>query len=209
MAFSGIFKLAMLFLLFFSFPVHAAQKTLMVFGDSLVAGYGLPVDQSFPAQLEKKLRENDCDVKVINAGVSGETTAGALSRLEWSLQDNPDYIILITGANDMLRAIDPKSTRENLRRILDILEQKKIPVLLAGMRSFRNLGEIFGGQYEGMYKELAEKYDTAFYPFFLDGVAMDAALNQQDGLHPNEKGVALIVDKMMDDVEDLLEKEAE
>lgn len=208
MRFSRFFKLlGLLALLLAATPAAASQKKLMVYGDSLVAGYGLALEKAFPAQLEKKLQADGHDVKVINAGVSGETTAGGLARLDWTLQDKPDCVILVTGGNDMLRAIDPKHTRENLKKILDMLKARKIPVLVAGMRSYRNLGAVFGGQYQAMYEDLADEYDAVFYPFFLDGVAMDAMLNQDDGMHPNERGVAVIVDKIYDDVEDLLEKE--
>lgn len=205
MSFARIFKLVAFAMIMASSPVFAADKTIMVLGDSLVAGYGLPLDQSFPAQLEKKLRAEGKQVRVINAGVSGETSAGLLSRLDWALSEKPDYAIIVTGGNDMLRAVDPKVTRKNLKDILEIMKTRKIPVLLAGMRSYKNLGEIFGGQYQEMYETLAEEYGAVHYEFFLEGVAINAELNQQDGLHPNEKGVAVIVDKMLDDVEELLE----
>lgn len=206
MSFARIFKLAAILLIMASAPALAAEKTIMVLGDSLVAGYGLPLDRAFPAQLEKRLKAEGRAVRVINAGVSGETTSGLLSRLDWALSEKPDYAIIVTGGNDMLRAIDPKVTRKNLKDILETMKARKIPVLLAGMRSYKNLGEIFGGQYQEMYETLAEEYDAVHYEFFLDGVAINADLNQQDGIHPNEKGVAVIVDKMLDDVEDLLEK---
>lgn len=203
MSFLAIFKI-LLMMFFIASPAQAGQKTIMVFGDSLVAGYGLPLEDSFPAQLKKKLKSDGHDVEVINAGVSGETSSGALARLNWSLQEKPDYFILVTGANDMLRATDPKLTKDNLRKILSMLKERKIPTLIAGMRSFRNLGEIIGGQYEEMYEDAAKEYGAISYPFFLDGVALEAKLNQQDGIHPNSQGVAIIVDKIYDDVEDLL-----
>lgn len=194
-------------MIFTAFPAETASaKKILAFGDSLTAGYGLPLEDAFPAQLERKLKQEGYDVSVINAGVSGETTSGGLSRLEWSLADNPDYVILALGSNDMLRAVDPKVTRENLKKMLDILKARNIPVLLAGTRSFKNLGEIFGGSYERMYKELGEEYGAIVYPFLLDGVALDASLNQDDGLHPNKRGVAVMVDKIFPSVEDLLEK---
>ncbi len=204
MSFFAIFKV-FLIMVFMNVPAQAATKTIMVYGDSLVAGYGLSLEEAFPAQLEKKLKDEGHDVKVINAGVSSETTSGALSRLDWTLQEKPDYFILVTGGNDMLRATDPKVTKENLRKILAKLKEKKIPTLIAGMRSFRNLGEIMANRYQDMFEDAAEEYDAISYPFFLDGVAMDARLNQRDGVHPNKEGVAIIVNKIYDDVEDLLE----
>lgn len=216
MIFCRIFKLGLVLALLTPFSAQAAEKmvadrmvpkkTLMVFGDSLVAGYGLPLDQAFPAQLERKLKEEGHDVRVLNAGVSGDTTAGGLARLEWSLQDDPGFVILVLGGNDMLRAINPDVTRKNLKGMLEILKARKIPVLLSGMRSYRNLGEIFGGSYQRMYEDLAEEYDAVFYPFFLEDVALDATLNLEDGMHPNARGIAVIVDNIYDAVEELLEK---
>lgn len=185
-----------------------AETKLLVFGDSLVAGYRLPLDQAFPAQLERKLKADGHDVKVINAGVSGDTTSGGLSRLEWTLKDKPDIAILELGANDMLRATDPAVTRENLDKMLDIFKKNDIPVLLAGMKPFRNLGTDFADSYNRMFKDLSVKYDVVYYPFFLDGVAFDAKLNLDDGMHPNEKGVAAIVNNIYDEVLELLEKKA-
>jgi acyl-CoA thioesterase I len=183
----------------------AAEKTIMAFGDSLVAGQGLPLDKSFPAQLEAALKRAGHNVKVINAGVSGDTTAGGLARLDWSLQQNPDYVIVALGANDMLRATDPAATRRNLEEILKKLQAAKKPVLLAGMRSLRNMQGFFGDSYSKMYKELASEYDAVYYPFFLEGVAMEPQYNQGDGLHPNEAGVALMVENLLPAVEELLE----
>jgi acyl-CoA thioesterase I len=190
-------------------PAEAATKTILAIGDSLTAGYGLRADESFPAQLEKKLKADGHDVKVINAGVSGETSSGMLTRFEWTLQQNPDCIIIETGANDMLRGIDPKELRANLKKMLETAKARKIPVLLAGMRSFRNLGGFFADSFQGVYKDLADEYDAVYYPFFLEGVAMDAQLNLSDGLHPNAAGIAIIVDGIYDDVEDLLDKKVE
>lgn len=184
----------------------AAEKTIMAFGDSLMAGYGLPLEKSFPAQLEAALKKAGHNVKVINAGVSGDTTAGGLARLDWSLQQNPDYVIVALGANDMLRATDPVATRQNLDEILKKLQVAKKPVLLAGMRSLRNMHGFFGDSYSKMYKELAEEYDAVYYPFFLEGVAMEPKLSLDDGMHPNEAGIALMVENILPDVEELLEK---
>lgn len=183
------------------------EKKLLVFGDSLVAGYGLQQDQSFPAQLGKKLKADGHNVAVIGAGVSGETSSGGLTRLEWVLdQHQPDWIIIVLGANDMMRAIDVKVTRDNFVKMMDILKARKIPVLLAGMKSFRNMSDLFGSKFEDMYEDMADDYDAILYPFFLEDVAMKAELNIYDGIHPNEKGIGIIVDNIYDDVEDLLEK---
>ena len=191
-------------LMLLSAPAFAAPKKILAFGDSLTAGYGLPLDQAFPAQLEKKLKEKGYDVSVINAGVSGDTTAGGLTRLEWTLQQNPDYVILALGANDMMRAIDPKVSRENLRQMMEILKKKNIPVLLAGMKSFRNLSELLGSGYQSMYKDLAKEYGAVYYPFFLKDVALESKYNQEDGIHPNPAGVAVMVDNILPSVEKLL-----
>ncbi len=181
-------------------------KTLMVFGDSLTAGYGLPRGEAFPVKLEERLKQEGAAIKVLGQGVSGETTAGGLRRLEYALKKNPDYLILELGANDMLRSIDPANTRANLTAMLDILKARKIPVLLAGMRVYGNLGPNIDKAYVKMYKELAAKYDCVLYPFFLDGVVADPALNQDDSIHPNIKGVAVIVDRILPAVAELLDK---
>ena len=179
---------------------------ILVFGDSLVAGYELSLDDAFPAVLQKKLKKEGFDFEVINAGVSGDTTSGGLTRLEWTLEMKPDYIILELGANDMLRGINPKVTRFNLEKMLKIIKQKEIPVLLAGMKSAPNLGSAFKGEYEGVFKELAEKYNAVYYPFFLEGVINKRDLMQDDGLHPNKEGVKVMVHNIFDSVNRLLER---
>lgn len=181
-------------------------KKLMVFGDSLTAGYGLPRGEAFPVKLQERLKQEGAEVEVLGQGVSGDTTAGGLSRIEYALKKNPDYVILELGGNDMLRAIDPAVTRANLTKMLEILKARKIPVLLAGMRVYGNLGPNVDAAYVKMYKELAEKYDCVLYPFFLDGVVADRALNLDDGIHPNEKGIAVIVDRILPAVAELLDK---
>lgn len=200
---------AFVLLLALPLPATAAegQKTLMVFGDSLVAGYGIPYDQAFPAQLEKKLQAAGHDIRVINAGVSGDTTSGGLTRLDFALSQNPDFFLLELGANDMLRQVDRSVTAENLDRIAAKVREKNIPLLVAGMRSFRNLNGIGGASYDAMYEDLADKYDAVYYPFFLDGIALDSKYNLDDGLHPNPAGVGLIVDAIYPDVEKLIEKD--
>ena len=181
-------------------------KKLMVFGDSLTAGYGLPRGEAFPVKLQERLKQEGAEVEVLGQGVSGDTTAGGLSRIEYALKKNPDYVILELGGNDMLRAIDPAVTRANLTKMLEILKARKIPVLLAGMRVYGNLGPNVDAAYVKMYKELAEKYDCVLYPFFLDGVVADRALNLDDGIHPNEKGIAVIIDRILPAVAELLDK---
>lgn len=177
----------------------------MAFGDSLTAGYGLPDDLSFPVQLEKALAEQGFDVSVINAGVSGDTTSSGLDRLEWALGDNPDFVILELGANDGLRAIDPALTRDNLDQMLSILTERGLPTLLTGMYAPPNLGKEYGAAFNAIYPELAEQYGVPLYPFFLDGVATIAELNQADGIHPNADGVAVIVERLLPDVVALIE----
>lgn len=181
---------------------------LLAFGDSLTAGNGITLEQAFPARLEARLsKKGHKNVRIINAGVSGETTAGGLTRLEWTLEgEKPDAVILELGANDMLRTIDPKVTRENLVKMLEILKRRNLPVLLCGMKSFRNLGALFGDSYQQMFEDLADDYDAVYYPFFLEGVAMEPGLIQEDGLHPAAPGVEVIVDGIFPEVEDLLER---
>jgi acyl-CoA thioesterase-1 len=185
-------------------PAFAKQVTILALGDSLTAGLGLPVKDAFPAQLEARLKAKGHDVKVINSGVSGETSSGTKARLEWTLAQNPDCVILETGANDMLRAVDPGVTRANVEAILKMLKERKIPVLLAGMRAFANLGPEYTQKYESVFPDMARKYGALYYPFFLRDVAMQPALLQDDGMHPNALGVGTIVDGIMPDVEKLI-----
>ena len=179
--------------------------TLVAFGDSLTAGYGVNAKDSFAAQLQMALQAKGHKVEIVNAGVSGDTTAGGLERLDWSLQPKPDGVILELGANDALRGIDPKETRANLDKMLAILKSKDVDVLLAGMKSPSNWGPEYANQFDAIYPDLAAKYHTALYPFFLDGVALDRAFVQSDGLHPTAKGVAEIVKRMTPDVEAFLQ----
>jgi acyl-CoA thioesterase-1 len=181
-------------------PAAAADsqvRTIVAFGDSLIAGYGLPPQESFPARLEQALRAAGRQVRVVNAGVSGDTSAAGLARLDWSVADKPDLMLVNLGSNDMLRGLDPVAAERNLDALLARLQQRQIPVLLTGMFAGRNLGEAYVRQFESMYPRLAEKYGATLYPFFLDGVATDPALNQADGLHPNAAGVNVIVGKML------------
>jgi acyl-CoA thioesterase-1 len=187
-------------------PARAETIRIAVLGDSLVAGYGLPEAQGFVPQLEAALKARGHDVDVLNAGVSGDTTAGGLSRLEWTLGDRPHAMIVSLGANDMLRAVDPASSRRNLDAILTRLGEARIPVLLAGMRASPNLGRAYADAFDSMYPALAETHGTLLYPFFLEGVATVRELNQDDGIHPNRRGVAAIVEGIVPHVERLIER---
>ncbi|MCR9255611.1 MAG: arylesterase [Alphaproteobacteria bacterium] len=178
---------------------------LLALGDSLVAGYGLREPEGFVPNLEAALREKGFDVTVINGGVSGDTSKGGLSRLDWSLADDPDAAILELGANDGLRGIDPASTKQNLSQIIERFQAEGIEVLLAGMMAPPNFGPEYTSEFNGLYPALAEAYGIALYPFFLDGVAAEPSLNQGDGIHPNEKGVDIIVERITPYVTDLLE----
>ena len=186
---------------------HAAEpKRIMLFGDSLLAGYGLSEADGFANQLQAALAENGQDVTIINASVSGDTTAGGVSRLTWSLADNPDLVILALGGNDILRAINPASTRANMETMLQTFDREGIPVLVAGMVAPKSLGPAYVAAFDPIYPELADQYDAAYYPFLLDGVAGVPALNQNDGIHPNGKGVALMVERMLPVVLEALEQ---
>ncbi|MGB0631037.1 MAG: arylesterase [Alphaproteobacteria bacterium] len=179
----------------------ADAPRLMILGDSLTAGYGLPQDQAFPVQLEAALRANGRSVEVINAGVSGDTTAGGLARLDWALASKPTHVLVELGANDMLRAVDPGVTRKNLDSIVMKLKARGIRVMLAGMYASPNLGKRYTEAFKGLYTDLAKKHGVMLYPFFLDGVAAERELNQDDGIHPNRKGVAVIVERILPAIE--------
>ena len=184
--------------------VQAASRTLLVLGDSLGAGYGLPAAQGFTARLEAALRRRGHDIKVMNGSISGDTTAGGRARLGWALSSKPDYAIVELGGNDGLRGLDPAETRANLRAILARLREKKVPVLLAGMMAPRNLGPEYERAFNSAYPELARQYGAVLYPFFLDGVALDPKLNQPDLIHPNARGVSVIVQRIVPFVEKLV-----
>ena len=170
-----------------------ATKTILAVGDSLTAGFGLAEEEAYPALLEKKLQADGHPYRVINAGVSAETSSGTLSRLEWLLTQNPDIVILETGANDGLRGIDPQVAENNIREILTVLKDKDIVVLLAGMKMVRNLGPQYVARFNALYPRLAEEHEVIFMPFFLEGVAMVSGLNQADAIHPNRAGYEKIV----------------
>ena len=187
-------------------PVRAEEPvTLVALGDSLTAGYNLPASEAFPAQLEAALRERGHDVTIINAGVSGDTASGGRDRVDWSVEDGTDGVILALGANDMLRGLDPARTRAALANTITRLQERDIAVLLAGMMAGRNLGPDFAAAFDAIYPELAEEHGVMLYPFFLDGVAGEAALNLDDGIHPNAEGVAVMVERMLPTVEDFIE----
>lgn len=170
--------------------------TVLVLGDSLTAGYGLDQGKDFPAQLEKSLQSAGHSVKVINAGVSGDTSAGGLARLDWALADQPEIVVIELGANDALRGLDPEQTQSNLESIITRIKDAGCRVVLAGMQAPRNFGPDYYKKFDRIYPDLAKRHDLLFYPFFLDGVATEPDLNQDDGIHPNSAGVRLIVDGM-------------
>ncbi len=178
-------------------PAPASGLRLMVIGDSLTAGFGLPAHEAFPAQLEKALRERGLAVTVVNAGVSGDTSAGGRSRLDWALAEKPDAVILELGANDGLRGIDPQSTYANLAAILSKLKTRGIPAFVAGMYAPPNLGAAYGEEFRSVYTRLAKEFDVPLQDFFLDGVAAQPHLNQSDGMHPNAAGVTVMVANML------------
>lgn len=177
---------------------------LVVLGDSLSAGYGLPVQQAFPSRLSVALKAKGLAVDVVNAGVSGDTASGGLGRLAWSVPDGTEAVLLELGANDALRGIDPKVTRQALDSILSQLKARHISVLLAGMLAPPNMGADYGRDFNAIFPALAKKYDTIYYPFFLDGVAANPKLDQADGMHPNAQGVDVIVARIMPKVEALI-----
>ncbi|WP_245587861.1 arylesterase [Desulfovibrio inopinatus] len=197
--------LAILCLCLLPHTVQAA--TIVAFGDSLTAGFGLSQDEAFPAVLENTLRNKGYDVTIVNAGISGDTTAGGVSRLSAVLSQKPDGVILELGANDGLRAFDVAFMKDNLHTILSTLQKHDIPTLLVGMYAPRNMGPVYGKQYKAAFSSLAEEFNAAFYPFFLEGVALDPDLVLSDGLHPNAEGVQRIVQRILPTVETFLEKQ--
>jgi acyl-CoA thioesterase I len=181
------------------FMVHAQARplTLVALGDSLTAGYMLPSADAFPARLEAALRASGRDVRIINAGVSGDTATAGLDRLDWSVPDGTDGVILELGANDALRGIDPAITEAALDAIITRLAARKIPVFLAGMAAPRNNGAEYVARFDALYPRLAQKHNVPLYPFFLDGVVGNPALNLPDMLHPNPEGVGVIVSRIL------------
>ncbi|MGE0148604.1 MAG: arylesterase [Parvibaculaceae bacterium] len=189
-------------------PLRAQTIHILAFGDSLTAGLGLEPGQAFPARLEAALEARGHDIVISNAGVSGDTATAAAERLEWSLAPDIDGVIVELGANDALRGIAPEATERALDGILAELRRRRLPVLFAGMLAPRNLGADYGKRFDAIFPRLAAKHGVLFYPFFLDGVAAEPAFNQPDGLHPNSKGVDMIVQRILPITEDLLEQAA-
>ena len=185
----------------------AARPTrIVVLGDSLVAGFQLKVSDAFPAQLERALKARGHSVEIINAGVSGDTTAGGLERLKWAIPDATDAVILELGANDALRGLDPARAKANLDKIILSLKSDGIEVLLAGMLAPRNLDGTYSSAFDAIYPDLAKQHGLLLYPFFLDGVAFDGKYNLGDGIHPNGSGVAEITRRMLPLVEQLIDR---
>jgi len=190
-------------------PVNGVQAAgqpvkIVVLGDSLSAGFGLPVEEAFPSRLAEALKARDAAVTVANAGVSGDTASAGLDRLDWSVPEGTDAVILELGANDALRGLEPKLTRTALDTILRKLEDRHIVVLLAGMQAPRNMGPDYARDFDAIFPALASTHPVVFYPFFLDGVAADPKLNQGDGIHPNAAGVDVIVARILPRVEELV-----
>jgi acyl-CoA thioesterase-1 len=175
---------------------HAATVKILALGTSLTQGLGVPPGLVLTAVLEARLKASGSDVKIINAGVSGDTSAGGLARLDWSLVDHPQAAIIELGSNDALRGQSPAETEKNLSAILTRLTAAHIAVLLTGMKAPRNLGPEYAAQFDAIYPRLAKQYGVLFYPFILDGVATNPKLNQADGIHPNPAGVKIIADRM-------------
>ncbi len=196
---------ALLFWAALILPASArAAESIVVLGDSLTAGYGLPAGDAFPARLQTALKDEGREVAVLNAGVSGDTSAGGRSRLDWTLSGGPAAMILELGANDGLRGLDPAATFDNLDAIIAKAKAAGVQVLLTGMLAPPNLGQEYADDFNAVFPRLAEKHDVLFYPFFLAGVAAKPELNQDDGIHPNAEGVKVIVDRIMPYVLDLL-----
>lgn len=188
--------------LLFGLSGPAAAKTIQLvgLGDSLMAGYQLPPGNGFPAKLEAALNAKGVDVAISDAGVSGDTTSDGLARVDWSVPDGTDGVILELGANDALRGIAPEQSEKNLDAIIARLKARKIPILLAGMLAPPNMGGDYAARFNPIYKRLAEKYQLPLYPFFLDGVANQAKLQLEDGMHPNPQGVDVMVQRFMPQV---------
>ena len=205
MTFRALILLVFAGLLMSSPQARAETQSILALGDSLTAGLGLEPSQAFPARLEAALKAKGHDVTVINAGVSGDTVAQGAARLDWSLTDEVDAVIVELGANDALRGLDPAQAEAALGEILAKLSSRNLPVLVAGMRAPPNLGPDYAHAFEAMYTKLEGRPGVVVYPFFLDGVAADPKLNQEDGLHPTAEGVDVIVVRMLPAVERLLE----
>ena len=190
----------------FSGIARADMLRIVGLGDSLMAGYELAPGDAFPVKLEAALRQKGYDVEIANAGVSGDTTSGGLSRLDWSVPDGTDAVLLQLGGNDALRGITPEKTRANLEDMILRLKRRGITVLLVGMLSPPNMGSDYAAQFNRIYPELSESHEVALYPFFLDGVAAEPGLDIGDGIHPNERGVDIMVARFLPHAENLIER---
>jgi acyl-CoA thioesterase I len=186
----------------------AREAVIVAFGDSLTAGFGLDQNQTFPAQLEEALRTRGHDVKIVNAGVSGDTAAAGLARLDWAMPKDASAVIIELGANDALLGLDPAATKATLEKIIAEMQARGLPILLAGMEAPRNMGKPYVDAFSALYRDLATRYNLVLYPFFLEGVALDETLTLGDGLHPNAKGVARIVQGILPKAEELLARVA-
>jgi acyl-CoA thioesterase-1 len=180
------------------------EMVIVALGDSLTAGLGLPQSESFPAKLEATLKAHGRNVTIVNAGVSGDTVSAALDRLDWALPPNTSAVIVELGGNDALQGIPSAEIETSLAKIIERVKAKGLPVLIAGMESPRNMGKDYVDQFHAIYRDLAERYGALLYPFFLDGVALDPGLMQEDGIHPNAKGVDRIVQGILPKVDELL-----
>ncbi|HEY2524649.1 MAG TPA: arylesterase [Candidatus Binataceae bacterium] len=182
----------------------AAPLKILAFGTSLTQSFGVPPGMELPAVLQAKLDAAHIQARIVNAGVSGDTSADGLSRIDWSLADHPDAAIVEMGSNDALRGIDPAETEQNIASILEKLNRNHVPVLLLGMKAPRNLGHEYAGAFDAIYPRLAQRYHAILYPFVLDGVALDPKLNQEDGIHPNPAGVKVIAARLFPYVQRLI-----
>jgi len=197
---------ALLLTLAIASPAIAQNRPVKIvaLGDSLTAGFGLSAGDAFPAKLQRSLKAKGIDVEIVNAGVSGDTASGGLERLEWAVPPGTDAVIVELGANDMLRGIDPHVTRKAIGTIVRKLRERHIAVLLCGMVASPNLGKDYAAAFNLIYPDMAVAYGAIYYPFFLNGVATFANLNQRDGLHPTAAGIDVIVDKILPSVEQLI-----
>lgn len=196
MRFKAVFGLLLLFvgsIAASSTAAFAKPLNIVAFGDSLMAGYQLPAEDAFPARLEKALKANGADVTITNASVSGDTTADGLARVDWSIPDGTDGVILELGANDALRGLTPEDTRKNLEAIIQRLKTRKIAILLAGMQAPPNMGSDYGKRFNAIYPDLAKKYDLTLYPLFVAAYVLHPDMKLSDGMHPNAKGVKAAV----------------
>ncbi|MET0575234.1 MAG: arylesterase [Mesorhizobium sp.] len=200
----AILAFAAFFAILATVPASTEPYRIVGFGDSLMAGFGLGPGEGFPEKLQAALQKKGHDVVIANAGVSGDTTSGGSSRLDWSVPDNTQLVILELGANDMLRGIAPEVTEKNLDAMIARLKQRGMAVLLVGMVAAPNLGPDYADAFNGIFPRLAEKHNVAFYPFFLDGVAADRTLLLEDGMHPNTAGIDRMVERVLPSVEKLI-----